>query len=110
MNSKLMRAAVALAVGLSFSASGAPYEDQKIQIQRVQEAKRLGAAKQEQMQLMHEMNQQMEQARAVDSMKPEQMRDWIARHTRLMEQMHQGMAGGEPPMTGPPGSAPGTAR
>lgn len=87
---------LALSIGIPLAAGSAPYEDQKMQIQRVQQAK-LRAMKtpevpcadmQQHMPLMQQMRQQMSQAGAVDQMTPEQMRNWINDHAALMERMH----------------------
>lgn len=92
-------AALAVAIGIPFSAGGAPYEDQKMQIQRIQQAKLRGAEvsstpctdMQQHMPLMQEMRQQMGQAGAIDQMTTEQMRNWIKEHTALMQRMHRQM-------------------
>jgi hypothetical protein len=94
--------------------AGAPYEDQKIQIQRLQQEKLggksagMGGDQQnpQHMQLMREMSRQMQQARGVDQMTPEQMRAWITEHTRLMDRMHQAMMQDDP-MRGMRGSMMG---
>lgn len=97
------------AASVALTTTAAPYEDYKIQIQRVQAAKLKGAARDravmvDHMPLMQEMNRQLEEARAVDQMTPEQMRTWITQHLRLMDQMHQQMMGGQPPMMGGTGT------
>jgi hypothetical protein len=58
----------------------------------------------EHMPLMQEMNRQLQQARSVDEMSPEQMRGWITQHLRLMNQMHQQMMSGQAPMMEAPGA------
>lgn len=87
------------AASVAFTATAAPYEDYKVQIQRVQAAKLKGvagdrAAMDAHMPLMQEMNRQLQEARAVEQMTPDQMRTWITQHVRLMDQMHQQMMGG----------------
>lgn len=100
MNRILLGLATAATIGISMTAAGAPYEDQKVQVQRFQQEKmraaRADAAAHERgdgdhMQLMQEMSRQMQQARSVDQMSAEQMRSWIKDHTQLMERMHQEM-------------------
>ena len=97
-------AAVA-ATTAALTAIAAPYEDYRMQIQRVQDAKlkeapRTGAmgGMHEHMAGMEEMNRQLQEARAVDQMSPEQMRNWITQHVRLMDQMHRQMTGDRAPM------------
>jgi hypothetical protein len=97
------------AASIALTATAAPYEDYKVQIQRVQAAKLKGAAgdrasMDDHMPLMQEMNRQLQEARAVDRMTPEQMRSWITNHLRVMDQMHQQMMGGQAPMMGGPGT------
>ena len=95
----VLGAVLASAIGVPLAAGGAPYEDQKIQIQRIQQAKLRGAGAsstqcthmQQHMPLMQEMRQQMGQAGAIDQMATEQMRNWIKEHTALMERMHRQM-------------------
>ena len=105
MKRLLMGIAAAAAAGAAFTTIAAPYEDYQIQIRRAQEAKlnaaeaRAGAMPQH-MSLMQEMSRQLDEARGVDRMSPEQMRSWITRHTELMDRMHQQMQGGEMPMMG----------
>lgn len=90
---------VTWATGLPLAAAGAPYEDQKIWIHRVQEAKLRGAAPassacadmERSAPLMKEMRQQMSRIDAVEQMTAEQMRSWIKEHAALMERMHREM-------------------
>lgn len=103
MNRYLKTAAIGFLIAASTLVSAAPYEDYKMQIQRVQEAKRKAAmaemaqaqegqaAAQNHMLLMQEMKQQLQEAQSVDRMTSEEMRAWISKHTRLMERMHQQM-------------------
>ena len=105
----LLGIATAAVVGVSMTAAGAPYEDQKVQVQRFQE--KMWAARADtgghehgdgnRMQLMQEMSRQLQQARSVDQMSSEQMRGWIKDHTRLMERMHQEMVNDRRSMHGP---------
>lgn len=98
------------AASAAFTTIAAPYEDYRIQTQRVQHAKLMGAppasaaGMHEHMPLMQEMNRQLQQARSVDEMSPEQMRSWITQHLHLMNQMHQQMMGGQAPMMDGPGT------
>jgi hypothetical protein len=106
----MKRALIGLFAGFAAAASvasfAAPYEDYKMQIQRVQEAKLKGSPQgatsglDEHMPLMQEMQKQMRDARSVDQMSPEQMRDWIKHHAQLMDQMHQKMMGEHGQMMG----------
>jgi hypothetical protein len=106
MKRALLGIAAAAAASAAFSTIAAPYEDYKIQIQRVQEAKLRGAPQadatrmDDHMPLMQEMNRQLQEARSVDRMSAEQMRSWITQHTRLMDQMHPQMMGSRGPMMG----------
>jgi hypothetical protein len=98
------------AVSAAFTTIAAPAEDHRIQTHRVQQAKLTGAppasaaGMHEHMPLMQEMNRQLQQARSVDEMSPEQMRGWITQHLRLMNQMHQQMMSGQAPMMEAPGA------
>ena len=112
----LLGATAVAAIGTSMAVSAAPYEDQKLQMQRSQESRLRGVpaleprgAMGQRMELMQEMERQMEQARAVDRMTPEQMRNWITEHSRLMERMSQGMQPDGAP-TGNPGMPRDPAR
>jgi hypothetical protein len=117
MKRMIMLGAAALAAVGGMPASSAPYEDQKVQIQRLQDSRLRGAPAASgapqgmsgmhgmsamhgtpgtsgmpgQMQLMQEMDRQMQQARDVDRMSPQQMRDWIVEHTQLMDRMQEQM-------------------
>jgi hypothetical protein len=91
-------AVLALAVGVPMAAGSAPYEDQKMQIQRIQQAKLRGAgtastpcADMRQMPSMQEMRQHVTQADGVDRMNAEQMRHWIKEHAAMMERMDRQM-------------------
>ena len=93
----ILGAAAVMAIGTSLAVHSAPYEDQKIRIQRLQES-RLHSTPTvgmhggtQNLELMQEMDRQMEQARGVERMTPEQMRNWITEHTRLMDRMHRQM-------------------
>ncbi len=99
MKKGLLIMAAALTAAVAVSARGAPYEDQRIQAQRAQEARQhyearddmAGGGMHEHMELMREMHQQMDEARNVDRMSPEEMRVWIRRHSALMERMDREM-------------------
>ena len=110
MNRILLGLTTAAAIGMSMTAAGAPYEDQKVQVQRVQQEKLQAAGTDaaahehsagDHMQLMQEMRRQMQQAHSVDQMSTEQMRGWIRDHTQLMERMHQEMMNEQRSMHGP---------
>jgi hypothetical protein len=113
MRKVLIGMAAAVAAGVAITAGAAPYEDQRIRQQRVQEARlkaespavAMGGMHQHMTQ-MQEMNRQLQEARSVDQMSPEQMRDWITQHVRLMDQMHRQMTGAQPPAMGGPGMPP----
>jgi ribosome-binding protein aMBF1 (putative translation factor) len=95
----LTAALAALVLALPFSAGAAPDETQKQLIQRTQDAKKkLAAAQaalggerqkmmQEHMKMMQDVTAQMEKARPRSGMKPEQMREWIDEHLKLMQEM-----------------------
>lgn len=95
----MKRALIGFAAGIAAAAGvtsfAAPYEDYKMQIQRVHEAKLKGSPQgatsgmDAHMPLMQEMHKQMQEARSVDQMSSAQMRDWIKRHAQLMDQMQQ---------------------
>lgn len=107
----------ALVLAIPLSASAAPDEAQKQLIQRSQEAKKkLAAAQaaqgterqkmlQDHMKMMQDVMAQMEKAKPRGGMKPEQMREWMDEHMKLMQEMMgqmmdehhmmmQGMGGG----------------
>ena len=110
-------AAVALAMPLAGFAG--PDETQRLMIQRAQEAKRkLAAAQaaqgaerqkmmQEHMKMMQGMLAQMQKAKPGAGMTPDQMREWIDEHLKLMSEMtsqmmdeHHMMMQGMPGMGG----------
>ena len=88
----------ALVLALPFSAGAAPDETQKQLMQRTQEAqKKLAAAQaaqgaerqkmiQEHMKMMQDMMAQMQKAKPAGGMKPEQMREWMDEHRKLMQE------------------------
>lgn len=94
----LMSAAALLLLGPTLSLAGLD-ETQKQTLQRTQEAQRKldaaraaqGAAReklmQEHMALMNEAMKQMRSARPGAGMTPQQMREWIDEHVKLMDQM-----------------------
>ena len=112
MKHLILAAMTGAALTASMSALGAPYEDYKMQIQRQAEARRSAstpnaasehhdpATMRQHMQLMQEMDDQLQQARAVDTMSREQMREWIVKHTALMSRMHEQMMNEHHPMGG----------
>lgn len=81
------------------SALAGPDETQKQLIQRTQEAnKKLAAAQaasgaerqklmQEHMKMMRDMTAQMQKAKPRAGMTPEQMREWMDEHLKLMDQL-----------------------
>lgn len=81
------------------SAFAGPDETQKQLIQRTQEAnKKLAAAQaasgaerqklmQEHMKMMRDMTAQMQKAKPRAGMTPEQMREWMDEHLKLMDQL-----------------------
>jgi hypothetical protein len=91
-------AVLVLAVGVPVAAGSAPYEDQKIQIQRLQQEKLRGAGTaptpcpaMHPMPSMQEMRQHMTLAEEVDRMSAEQMRHWIKEHAAMMDRMDRQM-------------------
>ena len=113
---KLFIATVAgLALALPLAGMSAPDETQKQLIQRAQEAKKkLDAAQaasgaerqkmmQEHMQMMRDVTAQMQKAKPRAGMSPDQMREWMDEHMKLMNQMmgqmmdehHMMMQGGQ---------------
>ena len=97
---KLMVAALAgFALLAPFTGAAAPDEAQKQLIQRAQDAKKkLAAAQtasgaerqklmQEHMKMMRDMAAQMRKAKPAAGMTPEQARQWIDEHLKLMDQM-----------------------
>ncbi len=97
MKRTLIGVAAVMTAAARVASFAAPYEDYKMQIQRVQEAKLKGAPQSAtngmdaHMPLMQEAQRQIQEARSVDQMSSEQMRDWIKRHVQLMDQMQQQM-------------------
>jgi hypothetical protein len=87
------------ALAMPLSGNAAPDETQKQLIQRTQEAKaKLAAAQaasgaqrqklmQEHMKMMRDMTAQMQKAKPRGGMTPEQMREWIDEHMRLMNEL-----------------------
>ena len=97
---RLMVAALAgFALLAPLTGAAAPDEAQKQLIQRAQDAKKkLAAAQaasgaerqklmQEHMKMMRDMAAQMRKAKPAAGMTPEQMREWIDEHLKLMDQM-----------------------
>lgn len=97
---RLMVAALAACALLGpVTGAAAPDETQKQLIQRAQEAKKkLAAAQaasgaerqklmQEHMKMMRDMAAQMRKAKPAAGMSPEQAREWIDEHLKLMDQM-----------------------
>jgi hypothetical protein len=99
MKKLLISIAAGLALALPLAAMSAPDEAQKQLIQRTQDAKKkLAAAQaaqgperqrmmQDHMKMMQEMMAQMQKAKPRADMKPEQMREWMDEHMRLMNGM-----------------------
>jgi hypothetical protein len=99
MKNLLIAIAAGLALALPMSGISAPDETQKQLIQRAQEAKKkLAAAQaaqgaerqkmmQEHMKMMRDTMAQMQKAKPGAGMKPEQMREWIDEHLKLMNEM-----------------------
>jgi hypothetical protein len=97
MMKKLLASMIgAVAVAIAVPSSAAPDETQKQLVQRMQEAKKKLAAAQaaqggerqkmmsEPMKMMQAMMEQMQKAKPASGMKPEQMREWIDEHMKLM--------------------------
>jgi ribosome-binding protein aMBF1 (putative translation factor) len=90
---------------LPVSGFAAPDETQKALVQKAQEAKKkLAAAQaaagaerqkmmQEHMTMMRDMTAQMQKAKPRAGMSPEQMREWIDEHLKLMNEMMSQMMG-----------------
>jgi len=88
-----------LILALSVSGFAAPDETQKALIQKAQEAKKKlaaaqaasGAERQKMMQehvkMMQDVTAQMRKAKPRAGMTPEQMREWMDEHLKLMDQM-----------------------
>ncbi|HEU4353869.1 MAG TPA: hypothetical protein VFR66_18530 [Burkholderiales bacterium] len=95
----LLAAAICAFTILGTGALAAPDEAQKQLIQRTQEAKqKLAAAQaasgaerqklmQEHMKMMQDMTAQMQKAKPRAGMTPEQMREWMDEHLKLMDQL-----------------------
>ena len=103
---KLLAAMIAGVIfALPVSGFAAPDETQKALIQKAQEAKKkLAAAQaaqgaerqkmmQEHMTMMRDMTAQMQKAKPRAGMSPEQMREWIDEHLKLMNEMMSQMMG-----------------
>ena len=97
---KLLTAVIAgTMLALPFTGMAGPDEAQKQLIQRAQDAKKkLAAAQaapgaerqkmmQEHMQMMRDITAQMQKAKPREGMSPQQMKEWIDEHMKLMEQM-----------------------
>ena len=99
MNKLIVAALASFAFLAPLTGAAAPDEAQKQLIQRAQEAKKkLSAAQaasgaerqklmQEHMKMMRNMAAQMRKAKPAAGMTPEQMREWIDEHLKLMDQM-----------------------
>ena len=88
----LLAAAFCAFTLMGTGALAAPDETQKQLIQRTQEAKKKLAAAQaasgsERQKLMQEMTTQMQKAKPRAGMTPEQMREWMDEHLKLMDQL-----------------------
>ena len=95
----LIAMATGLAVAMPMVGTAAPDEAQKQFIQRAQDAKKkLSAAQaaagaerqrmmQEHMTVMRDMMAQMQKAKPAGGMSPQQMREWIDEHMKLMQEM-----------------------
>ena len=96
---KLFIAALAgMVFVLPLAGVAAPDEAQKQLIQRAQEAKKKLAAAQaaqgaERRKMMQGMMAQLQKAKPAAGMKPEQMREWIDEHMKLMQEMMSQMMG-----------------
>ena len=94
-----LTALAGLALALPLAGFGAQDDTQKMLIQRSQETKKkLAAAQaasgaerqkmmQEHMQMTQEVMAQMRKAKPREGMSPQQMREWIDEHLKLMDQM-----------------------
>jgi len=95
----LIAVATGLAITIPMLGTAAPDEAQKQLIQRAQDAKKkLSAAQaaagaerqrmmQEHMTMMRDMTAQMQKAKPAGGMSPQQMREWIDEHLKLMQEM-----------------------
>ena len=99
MNKLAVAILAVFALAMPPSGVAAPDEAQKQLIQRAQEAKKkLAAAQsaqgperqkmmQEHMKMMRDMTAQMQKAKPRAGMTPEQMREWMDEHLKLMDQL-----------------------
>ena len=98
MRKALIAVLLAFAVAVPLISSAAPDEVQKQLIQHAQEAKKKLAAAQaaqgaERQKMMQDMMAQMQKAKPRGGMKPEEMREWIDEHMKLMQEMMSQMMG-----------------
>lgn len=99
MKRMLIAVVTGLAIAMPMLGTATPDEAQKQFIQRAQDAKKkLSAAQaaagaerqrmmQEHMTMMRDMMAQMQKAKPAGGMSPQQMREWIDEHMKLMQEM-----------------------
>ena len=99
MKRMLMAVITGLAIAMPLIGTAAPDEAQKQLIQRAQDAKKkLAAAQaatgaerqkmmQEHMKMMQDVTAQMQRAKPGGGISPQQMREWIDEHIKLMQEM-----------------------